>query len=87
MITTLLYFVFFPLFVCAQINSTMGMHSISSSDDVKPPFGLRPMSAHSPGIMLSQKRMCAICGDRSSGECCALRAGLVEVKRRAGDLF
>ncbi|CAB1334781.1 unnamed protein product [Coregonus sp. 'balchen'] len=50
----------------SQINSTMGMHSISSSDDVKPPFGLRPMSAHSPGIMLSQKRMCAICGDRSS---------------------
>ncbi|KAK6327035.1 hypothetical protein J4Q44_G00026800 [Coregonus suidteri] len=52
----------------SQINSTMGMHSISSSDDVKPPFGLRPMSAHSPGIMLSQKRMCAICGDRSSGK-------------------
>uniref|UniRef100_A0A6Q2X074 Retinoic acid receptor RXR n=1 Tax=Esox lucius TaxID=8010 RepID=A0A6Q2X074_ESOLU len=54
-----------------QINSSMsvsGMHSISSSDDVKPPFGLRPMSAHSPGIMLSQKRMCAICGDRSSGK-------------------
>ncbi|XP_062322703.1 retinoic acid receptor RXR-beta-B isoform X2 [Osmerus eperlanus] len=52
-----------------QINSSMsGMHSISSSDDVKPPFGLRPMSAHSPGIMLSQKRLCAICGDRSSGK-------------------
>ena len=53
----------------AQINSPVsGMHAISSSDDVKPPFGLRPMSAHSPGIMLSQKRLCAICGDRSSGE-------------------
>ncbi|KAJ3598693.1 hypothetical protein NHX12_002198 [Muraenolepis orangiensis] len=26
------------------------------------------MSAHSPGIMLSQKRLCAICGDRSSGK-------------------
>ncbi|KAM6967943.1 retinoic acid receptor RXR-beta-A-like isoform 1-T2 [Aplochiton taeniatus] len=54
-----------------QINSSMsvsGMHSISSSDDVKPPFGLRSMSAHSPGIMLSQKRLCAICGDRSSGK-------------------
>ncbi|CAL8286663.1 unnamed protein product [Merluccius merluccius] len=54
-----------------QINSSVsvsGMHSISSSDDVKPPFGLRPMSAHSPGIMLSQKRLCAICGDRSSGK-------------------
>uniref|UniRef100_A0A3Q2YXP0 Retinoic acid receptor RXR n=1 Tax=Hippocampus comes TaxID=109280 RepID=A0A3Q2YXP0_HIPCM len=45
-----------------------GMHSISSSEDIKPPFGLRPMSAHSPGIMLSQKRLCVICGDRSSGK-------------------
>nr|XP_046254745.1 retinoic acid receptor RXR-beta-B isoform X1 [Scatophagus argus]XP_046254746.1 retinoic acid receptor RXR-beta-B isoform X1 [Scatophagus argus] len=44
------------------------MQSISSSDDIKPPFGLRPMSAHSPGIMLSQKRLCVICGDRSSGK-------------------
>ncbi|XP_030214648.1 retinoic acid receptor RXR-beta-A isoform X1 [Gadus morhua] len=53
----------------SQINSPVsGMHAISSSDDVKPPFGLRPMSAHSPGIMLSQKRLCAICGDRSSGK-------------------
>ncbi|XP_071372155.1 retinoic acid receptor RXR-beta-B isoform X1 [Centroberyx affinis] len=54
-----------------QINSSVpvsGMHSISSSDDIKPPFGLRPMSSHSPGIMLSQKRLCAICGDRSSGK-------------------
>uniref|UniRef100_A0A8C2FTY4 Retinoic acid receptor RXR n=1 Tax=Cyprinus carpio TaxID=7962 RepID=A0A8C2FTY4_CYPCA len=41
---------------------------ISSSDDVKPPFGLKPMSAHSPGPMVSQKRLCAICGDRSSGK-------------------
>nr|XP_061789998.1 retinoic acid receptor RXR-beta-A-like isoform X2 [Nerophis lumbriciformis] len=45
-----------------------GMHSISSSEDIKPPFGLRPMSTHSPGIMLSQKRLCVICGDRSSGK-------------------
>lgn len=44
------------------------MHSISSSEDIKPPFGLRPMPAHSPGLMLSQKRMCVICGDRSSGK-------------------
>uniref|UniRef100_A0A673LVW3 Retinoic acid receptor RXR n=1 Tax=Sinocyclocheilus rhinocerous TaxID=307959 RepID=A0A673LVW3_9TELE len=42
--------------------------NISSSDDVKPPFGLNPMSAHSPGPMVSQKRLCAICGDRSSGK-------------------
>ncbi|MBN3300900.1 RXRBA protein, partial [Amia calva] len=55
-----------------QINSTVslsGLHAVSSSDDVKPPFGLKPMSAHSPGgPMLSQKRLCAICGDRSSGK-------------------
>uniref|UniRef100_A0A672LWY7 Retinoid x receptor, beta a n=1 Tax=Sinocyclocheilus grahami TaxID=75366 RepID=A0A672LWY7_SINGR len=53
------------------INSTVsmsGLHAVSSSDDVKPPFGLKPMSAHSPGPMLSQKRLCAICGDRSSGK-------------------
>uniref|UniRef100_A0A8C5DC10 Retinoic acid receptor RXR n=2 Tax=Gouania willdenowi TaxID=441366 RepID=A0A8C5DC10_GOUWI len=55
----------------SQISSSAplsGMHSISSSEDIKPPFGLRPMSAHSPGIMLTQKRMCVICGDRSSGK-------------------
>ncbi|XP_056142858.1 retinoic acid receptor RXR-beta-B isoform X2 [Lampris incognitus] len=54
-----------------QVNSSVsvsGMQPISSSDDVKPPFGLRPISTHSPGIMLSQKRLCAICGDRSSGK-------------------
>uniref|UniRef100_A0A672ZQG7 Retinoic acid receptor RXR n=1 Tax=Sphaeramia orbicularis TaxID=375764 RepID=A0A672ZQG7_9TELE len=54
-----------------QISSSApvsGMHSISSSEDVKPPFGLRPMPAHSPGIMMSQKRLCVICGDRSSGK-------------------
>ncbi|XP_016396079.1 retinoic acid receptor RXR-beta-A-like isoform X3 [Sinocyclocheilus rhinocerous] len=54
-----------------EINSTVsmsGLHAVSSSDDVKPPFGLKPMSAHSPGPMLSQKRLCAICGDRSSGK-------------------
>lgn len=44
------------------------MHSVSSSEDIKPPFGLRPMQSHSPGIMLSQKRLCVICGDRSSGK-------------------
>uniref|UniRef100_A0A3B4Z746 Retinoic acid receptor RXR n=1 Tax=Seriola lalandi dorsalis TaxID=1841481 RepID=A0A3B4Z746_SERLL len=50
----------------SQVNERM--HSISSSEDIKPPFGLRPMPAHSPGIMLSQKRLCVICGDRSSGK-------------------
>ncbi|XP_034030926.1 retinoic acid receptor RXR-beta-B isoform X2 [Thalassophryne amazonica] len=54
-----------------QISSSApisGMHSISSSEDIKPPFGFSPLSAHSPGIMLSQKRLCVICGDRSSGK-------------------
>ncbi|XP_029298785.1 retinoic acid receptor RXR-beta-A isoform X5 [Cottoperca gobio] len=54
-----------------QINSTVsmsGLHAVSSSDDVKPPLGLNQMSPHSPGPMLSQKRLCSICGDRSSGK-------------------
>ncbi|GAA6075069.1 retinoic acid receptor RXR-beta-A isoform X2 [Tachysurus ichikawai] len=54
-----------------QINSTVsmsGLHAVSSSDDVKPPFGLKPLLGHSPGPTLSQKRLCAICGDRSSGK-------------------
>ncbi|XP_068431169.1 retinoic acid receptor RXR-beta-A isoform X3 [Clinocottus analis] len=54
-----------------QINSTVsmsGLHAVSSSDDVKPPLGLKPLSPQSPGPMLSQKRLCAICGDRSSGK-------------------
>ncbi|KAM9309782.1 retinoic acid receptor RXR-beta-A-like isoform 2-T2 [Pholidichthys leucotaenia] len=55
----------------SQISSSAplsSMHSVSSSEDIKPPFSLRPMQAHSPGIMLSQKRLCVICGDRSSGK-------------------
>ncbi|MEQ2286304.1 hypothetical protein AMECASPLE_001150 [Ameca splendens] len=54
-----------------QINSTVtmsGLHAVSSSDDVKPPLGLKQLSPHSPGPMLSQKRLCSICGDRSSGK-------------------
>ncbi|XP_052002691.1 retinoic acid receptor RXR-beta-B-like [Xyrauchen texanus] len=52
-----------------QINSSMsvsGLHAVSSSDDVKPPFGLKSVGGSGP--MLSQKRLCAICGDRSSGK-------------------
>lgn len=45
-----------------------GLHAVSSSDDVKPPLGLKQLSSHSPGPMLSQKRLCSICGDRSSGD-------------------
>ncbi|XP_041932475.1 retinoic acid receptor RXR-beta-A isoform X6 [Alosa sapidissima] len=56
----------------SEINSTVsmsGLHAVSSSDDVKPPFGLKALSANSPGgPMMSQKRLCAICGDRSSGK-------------------
>nr|XP_061789999.1 retinoic acid receptor RXR-beta-A-like isoform X3 [Nerophis lumbriciformis] len=55
-------------FQLSASGAMSGMHSISSSEDIKPPFGLRPMSTHSPGIMLSQKRLCVICGDRSSGK-------------------
>uniref|UniRef100_A0A673NIT9 Retinoic acid receptor RXR n=1 Tax=Sinocyclocheilus rhinocerous TaxID=307959 RepID=A0A673NIT9_9TELE len=53
----------------SQINSSMsvsGLHAVSSSDDVKPAFGLKSVSGSGP--MLSLKRMCAICGDRSSGK-------------------
>ncbi|XP_061087409.1 retinoic acid receptor RXR-beta-A isoform X5 [Conger conger] len=50
-----------------QVNSTVSV-SVSSSDDVKPPLGLKSQPAHSPGAMLSQKRLCGICGDRSSGK-------------------
>uniref|UniRef100_A0AAQ4QY87 Retinoid x receptor, beta b n=1 Tax=Gasterosteus aculeatus aculeatus TaxID=481459 RepID=A0AAQ4QY87_GASAC len=51
-----------------QKTSSPSPETDGSSEDIKPPFGLRPMPAHSPGIMLSQKRMCVICGDRSSGK-------------------
>lgn len=53
-----------------QINSTVnlsGLHSVSSSDDVKPPLGMRVMSGHGHGNVMPGKRLCAICGDRSSG--------------------
>lgn len=51
--------------------SLSGLHAVSSSDDVKPPFGLKSVGGSGP--MLSQKRMCAICGDRSSGEYCKIQ--------------
>nr|XP_020670789.1 retinoic acid receptor RXR-beta [Pogona vitticeps] len=53
-----------------QINSTVnlsGLHSVSSSDDVKPPLGMRVMQGHPHGGVMPGKRLCAICGDRSSG--------------------
>ncbi|XP_025069744.1 retinoic acid receptor RXR-beta [Alligator sinensis] len=59
-----------PLFP-AQINSTVnlsGLHSVSSSDDVKPPLGMRGVPCHPHGGMMPGKRLCAICGDRSSGK-------------------
>lgn len=50
-----------------QMNS---MNSVSSSEDIKPPLGLQPLGninyqCPSPGGM--SKHICAICGDRSSG--------------------
>uniref|UniRef100_A0A3Q3VL34 Retinoid X receptor beta n=1 Tax=Mola mola TaxID=94237 RepID=A0A3Q3VL34_MOLML len=45
------------------------MHSVSSSEDIKPPFGLRPVPAHSPGLMLSQKRLCKHYGVYSCEGC------------------
>lgn len=53
-----------------QLNSPM--HSISSSEDIKPPLGLNgvmKVPAQPSGTILSlTKHICAICGDRSSGE-------------------
>ncbi|XP_067403079.1 retinoic acid receptor RXR-beta [Emydura macquarii macquarii] len=54
-----------------QINSTVnlsGMHPVSSSEDVKPPLGMRGLPCHPHGGMMPGKRLCAICGDRSSGK-------------------
>ncbi|XP_069739086.1 retinoic acid receptor RXR-beta [Phaenicophaeus curvirostris] len=54
-----------------QINSTVnlsGLHPVSSSDDVKPPLGLRAVACHPHGPPGAGKRLCAICGDRSSGK-------------------
>lgn len=53
-----------------QINSTVlsSLHPVSSSEDVKPPLGMRVMQGHPNGGGGSGKRLCAICGDRSSGK-------------------
>nr|XP_033779738.1 retinoic acid receptor RXR-beta isoform X1 [Geotrypetes seraphini] len=54
-----------------QINSTVnlsGLHTVSSSDDVKPPIGMRGLPSHPHTGTMSGKRLCAICGDRSSGK-------------------
>ncbi|KAM4695770.1 retinoic acid receptor RXR-alpha-B-like isoform 1-T1 [Rhinophrynus dorsalis] len=54
-----------------QINSTVnlsGLHPVSSSEDVKPPLGMRGIPGHPNGGAVSGKRLCAICGDRSSGK-------------------
>ncbi|KAF1413305.1 Retinoic acid receptor RXR-beta-A, partial [Spheniscus magellanicus] len=54
-----------------QINSTVnlsGLHPVSSSDDVKPPLGIRAVPCHPHGPGGAGKRLCAICGDRSSGK-------------------
>ena len=57
--------------VCAeQLNSPM--NSVSSSEDIKPPVGLNgvmkvPAQPCNNPLSLT-KHICAICGDRSSGE-------------------
>ncbi|XP_053328710.1 retinoic acid receptor RXR-beta isoform X2 [Spea bombifrons] len=54
-----------------QINSTVnlsGLHNVSSSEDVKPPLGMRGMPNHPNGGAGGGKKLCAICGDRSSGK-------------------
>ncbi|XP_064329958.1 retinoic acid receptor RXR-beta isoform X1 [Phalacrocorax carbo] len=54
-----------------QINSTVnlsGLHPVSSSEDVKPPLGIRAVPCHPHGPGVAGKRLCAICGDRSSGK-------------------
>ncbi|XP_058028211.1 retinoic acid receptor RXR-beta isoform X3 [Ahaetulla prasina] len=54
-----------------QINSTVnlsGLHSVSSSEDVKPPVGMRVLPGHPHSGLMPGKRLCAICGDRSSGK-------------------
>lgn len=53
-----------------QLNSPM--NSVTSTEDIKPPLGLNgvlKVPAHPSGTMASfTKHICAICGDRSSGE-------------------
>ncbi|XP_061427850.1 retinoic acid receptor RXR-alpha-B-like isoform X1 [Lethenteron reissneri] len=56
-----------------QMNSSMNMGSVSSSEDVKPPLGLHgnirlgsPLPFPNP--LCLPKHICAICGDRSSGK-------------------
>lgn len=65
-----------PVGVCVlcvlmfQLNSPM--NSVSSTEDIKPPLGLNgvmKVPAQPSGTALSlTKHICAICGDRSSGE-------------------
>lgn len=48
------------------------MNSVSSTEDIKPPLGINgvmKVPAQPSGTVLSlTKHICAICGDRSSGE-------------------
>ncbi|XP_048375933.1 retinoic acid receptor RXR-beta-A isoform X2 [Stegostoma tigrinum] len=55
-----------------QINSTVSMssfHAVSSSDDVQSSLGMNQSVPYPAGSgTLSLRRICAICGDRSSGK-------------------
>lgn len=52
------------------------MNSVSSTEDIKPPLGINgvmKVPAQPSGTALSlTKHICAICGDRSSGEFCGI---------------
>ncbi|XP_015684729.1 retinoic acid receptor RXR-beta-like isoform X1 [Protobothrops mucrosquamatus] len=45
-----------------------GKGGVSSSEDVKPPVGMRVLPGHPHSGLMPGKRLCAICGDRSSGK-------------------
>uniref|UniRef100_UPI00398EBE36 retinoic acid receptor RXR-beta-A isoform X6 n=1 Tax=Pristiophorus japonicus TaxID=55135 RepID=UPI00398EBE36 len=55
-----------------QINSTVsmsGLHAVSSSDDVQSSLGMNQALSYPAGSAASSlRRVCAICGDRSSGK-------------------
>ncbi|XP_038598116.1 LOW QUALITY PROTEIN: retinoic acid receptor RXR-beta [Tachyglossus aculeatus] len=55
-----------------QINSTVSLPGLGGAEDVKPVLGVRglpcPPAAAGPPAAAAGKRLCAICGDRSSGK-------------------
>lgn len=70
-----------------QLNSPM--NSVSSTEDIKPPLGINgvmKVPAQPSGTMLSlTKHICAICGDRSSGEWRPARPSTQHQQHKAKD--